>query len=595
MRLPARPLLRHSVAAAILLLSPVLVAQAPTPPPPSEPALTTLHARANLVLVDVVVTDAHGNPVKGLEKDAFSLTEDKTPQMIRTFDEHTAPHSDAKFTEMPKLLPGYYTNYTPAPVNSAVNILLLDSLNTPMQNQAMARQQVLKYLKEMKPGTAVAVFNLSTGLKMLHGFTADQEVLEKVVDAWRPLKSPLLDERTGGSPPSMPKGFDISERAQLTLDGMNSLARYLSGVPGRKNLVWFAAAFPISLLPTGDSSGDPFARLVSSEHEFRETTNMLGRSQVSVYPIDSRGLMTDPMFNPANSTPGATSANPRRVVAAENNFSTVTFAEHQMMEEMATATGGKAFYNTNGIAQAIATSIDSGSNYYTLSYTPTDRKQDGSFRTIRVKIASLEGKSGYTVSYRQGYYSDESGGGARSASTPESPSAFHSATLYGAPPATQLLFRAIAQPVTKLPEETPATGNVLNKDPKDPAKTIASGPWNRYLIRYSVDGRPVEFTNDPNGAFHGDLEFITLVYDADGTLVNSQMNHLQPTLTPAQHAALEGHAMDITQQIGVPVKGNYNLRILVHDRNSGKLGSVEIPVSAARNLPPLQASKTPVP
>ena len=125
MRLPARLLLpqtlRLSAAAAALWFSPALFAQSPPPP---EAGLTTIRARANLVLVDVVVTDSHGNPVKGLEKDQFSLTEDKTPQMIRTFDEHTAPHGDAKFTEMPKLLPGYFTNYTPAPPGGTVNVLL---------------------------------------------------------------------------------------------------------------------------------------------------------------------------------------------------------------------------------------------------------------------------------------------------------------------------------------------------------------------------------------------------------------------------------------------------------------------------------------
>jgi len=70
-------------------------------------------------------------------------------------------------------------------------------------------------------------------------------------------------------------------------------------LPGRKNVLWFSGSFPISILPDGDLQ-NPFAVVADSEDEFRETTDLLARSQAAVYPIDARGLMVAPMTNASN-------------------------------------------------------------------------------------------------------------------------------------------------------------------------------------------------------------------------------------------------------------------------------------------------------
>ena len=59
------------------------------------------------------------------------------------------------------------------------------------------------------------------------------------------------------------------------------------------------------------------------------------------------------------------------------------------MDEIAEQTGGRAFYNTNGLAQAIATSTNEGSNYYSLSYNPTNTRFDGRVRRIRNTASDL--------------------------------------------------------------------------------------------------------------------------------------------------------------------------------------------------------------
>src|SRR6202034_4831827 len=92
------------------------------------------------------------------------------------------------------------------------------------------------------------------------------------------------------------QAYELEMRALYTLDCMNQLARYLAGIPGRKNLIWFSASFPIDLLPTGDLP-DPFAAMGDSEDEFRETVTLMARSHVAVFPVDARGLMVNPAMN----------------------------------------------------------------------------------------------------------------------------------------------------------------------------------------------------------------------------------------------------------------------------------------------------------
>ncbi len=96
------------------------------------------------------------------------------------------------------------------------------------------------------------------------------------------------------------QSFQLQLRARYTLDALNQLARYMSNLPGRKNLIWFSGSFPINILPDADLQ-NPFAVVASAEDEFRETVDLLARSQVAVYPIDARGLMTNPMLSATQS------------------------------------------------------------------------------------------------------------------------------------------------------------------------------------------------------------------------------------------------------------------------------------------------------
>ena len=616
--------------AAVFGSSALISAQTTAKPAPSSAQpVTTIRTSSDLVVVDVVATDSRQNPVHSLSASDFTVLEDGHPQTIKVFEEHTA---GAPMRPGPsvKLDPGEFTNYSPAPGNGALNILLLDKLNTPMTAQADVRDEVLRFLKEMAPGTRIAIFALTTELHMLQGFTSDPAVLRALVEGKKALPggSVLMNDPVGGDEPgaddpmmdmvadsegsdpdaatieaslqqfeAITQSFQLQLRARYTLDALNLLARYLSRLPGRKNLIWFSGSFPVTILPDPDLENlqspqsskappgltNPFVVVASAEDEFRETTDLLARSQVAVYPIDARGLMVQPMMNVANSG--------RKYVRTPSAFSndTLKFAqqtadEHGTMLQMAQATGGRAFMNTNGLKEAVERAMEEGSNYYTIAYTPANHDWNGSFRKIQVKLE----RQGVSIAYRRGYYADDPNApvrhkeapGGKDEAAPYSP--LRAAMLHGAPVPTQLLFVARVRPMATETEPALAPGNQV-------AAKI-SGPYRRYLVNFIFNPRIVRWGSTDDGLYHCALQFATFVYDVEGKLINVQSNGMETNFTASQYAAAMNTDLTYPEQISVPAKGEYYLRIGMHDVGSDRVGALEVPVATVAKLPPLTPS-----
>lgn len=598
--------------------------QTPAPQQPTAAPITTIKAHTQIVIVDVTVTDAHQHPVHNLKAPDFTLLESRNPQTIRNFEEHTAAPPAAPEL-MPPMPAGTFTNYTPVPPNSALNIVLLDTLNTPLPDQAYVRTQLLDFLKHAPADSRIAIFGLTSRLVMLQGFTSDPAILKAALAQHNGRTSPLLDDpnvqplsdtlaETGG--PSIAstvanlqqfeaqqQSFQIQLRAKYTLDAMNVLARYLSGLPGRKNLIWFSGSFPLSIMPDGDLQ-NPFAVVANSEDEFRETTALLARSQVAVYPVDARGLMVSPNMSAANSGAKYAGRNGGAAFAKDDTkFFQQTAAEHGTMLDMAQQTGGKAYINTNGLSQAVSNAIDSGSNFYTLTYSPTNTAWKGDYRKIEVKLQ----QAGYTLSYRRGYYAVDpekpasprrllSSNSPGTSPTPPSIDPLRTAMTRGAPAPSQIIFKARILPVSTTLEATVAPGNLLNPDPRTP-----KGPYRRYGIDIAANLRDFFLTTTPDHLYHGKIEIRTYLFDRDGTLILEFTDAASISLPIDKVRALLETGLQMHSQVSVPVKGEYYLRIGIHDLSSDHIGAVEVPIAAVKNLAPLPpppappASQTPTP
>ncbi len=516
--------------------------------------------------------------------------------------------------ELPKLPPGNFTNYTPVPPGGALNILLLDTLNTPMTDQSYVRYQLQQYVKKADPGARIAIFGLSTHLYLLQGFTSDPEVLKDAVEhKLLPRASNLLDDPVSGATTDSLSSqisnatvasnvaqfeaenasFQTQLRTQYTLDAFNDIAHYLSNFPGRKNLIWFSGSFPIDLLPDPDLA-DPFSVQFSNDEEFQETTNLLGRAQVAVYPIDARGLMTNPAFSAANSGQSLVKGGPAAMTKAIRSFDASQINEHSTMDRMAEATGGRAFYNTNGLAQAVALALNSGANYYTLTYNPSNQRWDGGYRNIKIALNGQFANAQLKLTYRRGYYANDPGSkkkepAAATVSTAETTAA-HAAEAYrrnaishGAPLPEDILFKVRAVPASSTPENTLAPHN----EP-DPAKPI-KGPFRRYAIDYVALASDFQLTAAASGNQTGAIEFSTYLYSPEGYLLNAAGSTVKLNLPPADYTKFRNAPIRYHMEISAPVKGEYYLRIVLHDIPSNRFGAIEVPVAAISNLPPAPA------
>ncbi|MGC2474597.1 MAG: VWA domain-containing protein, partial [Candidatus Sulfotelmatobacter sp.] len=278
---------------------------------------TTIKTKSQLVLVDVVVTNDKGGPITGLEKKDFAILEDGKPQTISTFEEHHG--TPITQIQLPPLPPHVYTNFPLVQAADSVNIILLDALNTPSRDQVYVRSQMLQYLKTIPPGTRVAIFTLASQLRMLQGLTTDSTELLAALDSTKAAQQSallpsdaendanqrridFLTQEEQGPPPKTlaasavdpvqaakqfiadTAAFETRQRIDITLQAMQQLARYLTGVPGRKNVIWFSGSFPTAIFSDPDLP-DPFNIAASFQNEIRKTTDLLSSAQLALYPI----------------------------------------------------------------------------------------------------------------------------------------------------------------------------------------------------------------------------------------------------------------------------------------------------------------------
>ena len=599
--------LARVLASGLLLFSAAAFAQdAPVP---------TIRTGTQLVILDVVVQDRNGNPVHGLSRSDFTVLEQKHPQTVRNFEEHTTANPPKPGPTLPPMPPGTFTDYTPTPPSGTLNILLLDALNTPMSDQAYVRYQLQQYVKKAQPGTRVAIFGLSHRLFMLQGFTSDPSTLRDVVEhKLIPRGSPLLDDPAGSGVdteqlsdltadmgPSMAQvtsnlqqfeaetqAFQTQLRIQYTLAAFNVLAHYLSAFPGRKNLIWFSGSFPVDILPD-PTLDNAFSVMEQNDEQFRETTNLLARAQVAVYPVDARGLMTAPMYSAANSG-HSYARNPQAFGAAQAKFAQSQAQEHMTMEQLAEDTGGHAFFNTNDLASAVTKAIDAGSNFYTLTYTPTDRNWKGEYRDIRISLSPALEAAKYKLSYRHGYYADDPEKPrtplAATTTTGAVESAAHGNTYaqaamsHGAPTPQELLFKVRILPAATGTEATLPEGNTT--DPLHPLKP----PFKRFAVDFAALTSGIQLNDAPQGRHTGGIEFSAFLFDPDGRLLNATGRTVSLDLSPATYKQFQHGVASMHLEIGAPLKGESYLRVGVHDTVSNRFGVVEIPLSSVARLPP---------
>lgn len=557
------------------------LALAQQPPSPDLPA-TVLRVTTRLVLVDVVVTDKDGKPVKGLTRDDFQISEDGKPQRLATFSFESPFERPAMQPE--PLPPNVYTNrpeYRMPP--GPLTILLLDALNTPVREQAYARDQMLRYLKtQLKPDQRTAIFALGNQLFLLQNFTTDPGLLQAALDKFL-LKPSVALQREEADTPLPPEGVALlaalapqmlanlqrfeTERAfalrdsriQMTLAVLRAIARGTAGYRGRKNLIWVSAAFPFVLVPERPEDFDLYR---THTEDMRRTATILTDAQVAVYPVDARGLvgftMADASISGRNAA-GQAMAGGEFGTVLDAQISDVT-GSHQTMEKLAEDTGGKAYYNRNDIDTAMELSVADGSTYYSLGYYPEKEKWDGKFRRIEVKLA----REGVKVRHRRGYYAFDPFDRPK----PKEVKGDKDTKIKD-----EELLAALGDPL-------PATVvTFLAHVPPPPAPLPGFGA--PVTVRFLVDAKTLSFEETSDGRRRFDADFLVAAFAPDGKVAKS-LNHTvgAPLSAPSYARALE---QGLRYEMKLELEpGSYQLRLIVRDNRTGLVGTADVPLVVSK-------------
>jgi VWFA-related protein len=562
---------------------------------------------AREVLLDVLAIDKSGQPVTGLKASDFSVAEEGEAQVIRRVSEHQAMDANAlsKLSSLPALPPNTFSNYTPVRNTNASIVLLLDAMDSPMEAQMAMRQQLITFLKHMQPGPPVAIFQLDTEMRLIQGFTSDPKVLLQAAESKR-------DMPTMAKPTAAPRSYSGDSVYRRTLmenlrNGMRMMGSYLAGYPGRKNLIWFTGRIPMTRLGTG--FGNPFGdgmTVSDSEDESKALTDVLTVSRIAVYPVDTYGLVA---------TSGSFSAATGRGGIPAMSGGVPGFTNHANMDEIAAQTGGKAYYNTNDFTRVIDDVVRTSSSYYTVAYATTNTKWEGELRHIKITvdrpdvqllhkdgyyaysldkreqsgIAAIERRMAAAAEQQQGGEAENGqppAGNANSGATPNNAAlgatihhsttgGFGAAMGLGAIPPTEIVFAARIQ----------ADDNVMKIDKSTamPQDNFLKPEWQHkpfrdFAIFYDADVHRVRFTRTPDGMRHASVEFVAMVYTSDGEAVNSIIEKASLDVTAERYRELLVSGLQMKEVIAIPAKGNFFLRLGVHDQVGDQVGALEIPV-----------------
>jgi VWFA-related protein len=428
-------------------------------------------------------------------------------------------------------------------------------LNTEFTDQHYAREGLIKFLNQLQPGDRVAIYTLTNGLRVLHDFTSDTESLLAALARHRNQDSSALnassyqDANTGDD--NLDAFLDRSNeqianyyqarRVEITLAALQTISRHLSGMPGRKNLIWLSGSFP-AIVGQG-AQGLPSQDFRDFSDDIQRALRTLNDVGVAVYPVDARGLIGAFAMMPSLDPSSRGGARGRVGLPAMDQRARDQILQTQgNMRDIADRTGGRAFMNTNDITGAIHTAMDDTRITYELAYSPTHDQWDGKFREIKIRIKN---HAGVEARYRKGYFA-----------YPENPSDLKLRSA--------ILREAAATPLV-------ATGiGVLARvvEPPTPQKPHT-------VLRMVVDAREVAFSINAEGKHEATLDFFAVIFDDAGKGLHQVARTVELKFEDQAFAQLLKDGIAVNLDSDAPPK-SARARVVVNDASTGSVGSVDL-------------------
>jgi len=544
-----------------------IVAQSPVSP--VKPPQTTgeddvVRITANLVQLDVTVTDHDGRQVTDLKPDDFEIREEGRAQVITNFSyieisaKRPLPVPNEKLSDGSPRLP-----QPPSPSRMRADqvrrtmSILVDDGGMSFGSVSAVRDSLRKFVAEqIEPGDLVGIFRTATGNRMLQQFTIDQNQLALAVRrlVWFPTsenwvdpfeitrrdfyntavrtdlagQSPVANLRSPGS--ARAEYFDSQPLDPVVIPALRFLISDMRKLPGRKSIVVFSDGLPIYSM-----KGNPLRIAML----LRLLTDYANRSGVVIYVVDTRGLVNTEYVGPTEERP------PDDVSRRLTNSG--FFESQNGLNYLAEKTGGTFAHNNNDLGKGIRSALEEQRGHYLIGYRPSeDTFKDGvrGFRKIAVKLK----RPGLRVRTREGFVgiTDDALEVPKRPLTADSP-----------------LYQVLASPLAASDIPVRLTP-VFGQDAK-------GNSFLRTLLH--IDTQAIKFVDEANGWKRLKLDVAAVTFGHDGRVVDEFTRTHTIHIPPEALALVRQNGLVYSADTPVKVPGAYQFRIVVRDADSNKFGS----------------------
>lgn len=508
----------------------------------------TFSVDAAMVVVDVTVRDSKGNLIPDLKREDFRIYEDNVPQGIVTFSAENVPIEPAPSVpatveagQKPAVSPAIVTlGAEPGrPVKKEdlsgkrLMILFFDLSSLGTEDLIRSVDAARKFvLKETGPQDLFAIATYSSTLSLLQDFTNDREFTLATLDSISSSESGETEASSETSEEASSDEVFVPDTVQFNifntdrrLSALETLAKMYREFPERKSLIYFSNGFST----TG----------VENNAQIRSTVDNANRSNMSIYTVDSQGLVALPPGGDASRG----SAGGRGGGGMMRQASSLLSSQETLIT-LSHDTGGKAFTDSNDLALAMQQARADTNVYYVLGYFSSNMKEDGKYRKIRIEVA----RPGVKIAHRPGYFAAK---------------AWNQLNKEERDLQLQQAM-AVDRPFVDVPL-------ILEVDyfRKDDKTTLV--PVSMELL-----GEGLVF-EEKGANREGKFEFVAQATDAKGKVASVARDSVQLRI-PAERAE-KIKAGGIFYSTGFELRpGDYNLKLLVRDNVTGKLGTFEQPV-----------------
>ncbi len=500
---------------------------------------------SNLVLVDVTVRDKKGNLVKDLKKEDFTVFEDNVAQQIVTFSLESIPSApeeaiaDVAAGNQPKPAPTVNLNLTPRAEikkedlqDKRLIVMFFDLSSLGTEDLIRSINTAKEFVaKKSTPHDLMAIATYSSTLQLVQDLTNDREVLTRALTQMDPTDSGSTPDEDLGDPETSEDAF-VPDDVQFNifntdrrLAALETVAKGYREFPERKSLILFASG----MTTTG----------IENQAQIRSTVDTANQANMSIYTVDSRGLVALPPGG------GASMGSPRGQALFTGNAMRQQIdnlnSSQETLTTLAADTGGAAFQDTNELGPVFTKVVSDTQAYYVLGYYSANTKEDGKFRKIRVEVSRPDLK----LQHRPGYF------------------------------ASKQFMKLTQTERDRQLEEALTVDRPFSDLPLILEADYFKNDGVNSLVPVSIQlaGDAVQF-EEKKSQREALFEFLAQITDPKGRVAGIARDTVQVHL-PAQTAE-KVRAGQILYTTGFQLRpGDYRLKFLVRDNRTGKLGSFE--------------------